>query len=218
MKKCFRIITVCILWLLSSSCNAKYSSSIRSTLVTDENDPKVSMSYQLQSWYDCSKEVGISHPKLSFTDVRSDPPVVTPTSGQIVHKTITYAVEKNSRSTTTTATEEELTEITADFHQFYYLFHKYWITFLKVNNVNECQKHDGTTKLPNGDVSDGPLCPLKPNTPTHIFTVHPPLNRHTPYGIYRSRQLYHNGRTTEPIGCVDMQFQYVPDKASNVIR
>ena len=204
-------IIVCILLLLSPSCNAKASSFVRGTsIVTDDNDQTDLSIYQLQSWYDCSNEVDISHPKLSFTDVRSDPPFVTQTSGQIVYKTITYVVERNNNSTR----KEELTEITADFHQYYYLFHKYWIPFLKVNRVNECHKHDGTKTLPHSGAMDGPLCPLKANVPSHIFTVHPPLNRHTPYGIYRSRQLYHNGQTAEPIGCVDMQFLYAPDITS----
>ncbi len=196
---------------------------MRGVKVTDDNaqrprtgDPShdVLVSYpkeKLQSWYDCSDEVKISHPRLIFTDVRSDPPVITKTSGQIVHKTITYVVPDSTSST------EELEEITTDYHQFYYLFNKYWITFLKVNNVNECDEHDGTNHLPNNGAVDGPLCPLKANTPTHIFTIHPALNRYTPYGLYRSRQIYHNGLTGEALGCVDMQFQYTPGKISSLI-
>lgn len=166
---------------------------------------------ELQSWYDCSKDVGISRPTLTFEDIRSDPPIVTKNSGQIIHKTITYVPVDQD--------EQELQEITTDFHQFYYVkILQKWMTFLFVKNINECEEHDGTNRLPSGNetIIDGPLCPLKANQPTHIFSIHPPLNTFTPYGMYRSRQVYHNA-AGQKIGCADMQFEYKPKRSTEAM-
>ena len=47
-----------------------------------------------------------------------------------------------------------------------------------------------------------------------LVTDHPPLNRFTPFGWYRSRQVYKNAKTGQKIGCVDMSFQYAPAAAA----
>mmetsp|Transcript_8702 Transcript_8702/g.9569 ORF Transcript_8702/g.9569 Transcript_8702/m.9569 type:complete len:204 (-) Transcript_8702:140-751(-) len=142
----------------------------------------------LSSWHDCSEEVGIDNPVLIFTDVYSDPPVVTKDSGQTVYKTITYNPSEDDG-------EKVLHEIKADFTQYYRLMDKFWMPFLYAPNLNMCKEHDN-------------LCPLKPNDPTKVATDHPPLNKLTPYGLYRSKQVFKDALTGNKIGCVDMQFLY----------
>jgi hypothetical protein len=140
------------------------------------------------NWYDCSLEIGIEN-LVTFSDVQSVPLIVTPTSGQTILKTLRYHVPDDSSE------PSALEQITVDFHQYYKLFDKTWITFLIVHNVDECKEH------PN-------LCPLAQGEEKRLETRHPPLNPATPYGWYRSRQVYKDGETGAKIGCVDMKFQY----------
>lgn len=142
-----------------------------------------------QDWYDCSSEVGISSDDivLSFSNVRSRPGIVTPDSGQTIYKTIKY----NNH----TGSDPIVNDIKVDFHQYYKLFGKTWMTFLIVHNIDECKEHDN-------------LCPLSPGETTEVVTVHPALNKLTPFGWYRSRQIYKDGYSGELIGCVDMRFKY----------
>jgi len=202
IRNCLALVVMLALFFKASP-----DSFVSNDVPDDEFKPRFSLTSQ--SWYDCSEEVGIVNPQLVFSNVRSDPPVVTKDSGQVIYKTITYVPTTEQEDTD--EKEKVLADISVDFTQMYYLFKKYWMTFLKVPHVNECKEHDGTQRMDNKTI-DGPLCPLKANTPTHIFTIHPPLNKRTPYGMYRSRQVYHDGETGERIGCVDMQFEYTEFK------
>lgn len=134
------------------------------------------------AWYDCSKEENVQTPSFQFTNVSSDPGVVTPTSGQTIYKTIQYSGAKT------------LTKIYADFHQYYKVF-GYWVRFRHLHTVNECAEHSE-------------LCPFKSNTLVNLKTIHPPQKWLTPYGWYRSRQVYRDGETDEKLGCVDHEIEY----------
>lgn len=179
----------------------------------DDNDNDSS------SWYDCSEEIRIRKEDriLSFANVYSDPVIVTPKSGQIIYKTIRYDIVNNTNddhdegmSLTddhnektgkySQSKEKTLERITVDFHQYFKLFNKKWITFLVVHNVNECKEHDN-------------LCPLNKGETKTLKTVHPPLNPMTPFGWYRSRQIYKDPKNNnKKIGCVDMSFLYGPSQ------
>jgi len=150
-------------------------------------------------WSDCSAEVGVDHPKLLFSDVRSEPRVVTVGSGQTVYKTITYSPASPEAP--------PVDAIRATLTQRYHAFDRTWVTFIKVPGVDECSEHDGTATDAHGHV-DGPLCPLAGGDSAELLSVHAPLNRWTPFGLYRSRQVYREGLHGEIIGCVDMQFLY----------
>ena len=152
----------------------------------------------LKNWHDCSEEEGIIHPTLTFTNVYSDPAVVTKDNTQIIYKTISYNdvdsyldLElldlEHSKST--------LEDIKAEFTQYYHTFNKYWTPFLFIPNLDMCKEHSN-------------LCPLTSGDTVQVVTVHPPLNRFTPYGLYRSKQVYKDPRSGAKIGCVDMQFLY----------
>jgi hypothetical protein len=143
------------------------------------------------NWYDCSLEMGIEN-LVTFSDVQSIPSIVTPTSGQTILKTILYDVMFPDDSSEPSVLER----IAVDFHQYYKLFDRTWITFLVVRNVDECKEHTN-------------LCPLAPGEEKQLTTVHPPLNHATPYGWYRSRQIYKDTEKGTKIGCVDMEFQYL---------
>jgi len=166
---------------------------------------------QDQDWYDCSSEIHIplQDQLLSFSNIRSEPPLVTPHSTQTIYKTIHYYSNNNNNtpqdttatSTTTPSSSSPplvLRTITVDFHQYYKVGGRYWMTFLIVPGVNECHEHSN-------------LCPLHRGEQKNLVTVHPPLNPLTPYGWYRSRQIYKDAETGQTIGCVDMSFQYAAD-------
>jgi len=119
------------------------------------------------------------------------PAVVTRKSGQKILKTVHYKSTDPSAPT--------LNQIAVDFHQYYKLLGKKWMAFLIVHNVNECKEHTN-------------LCPLSPGDSKDLVTIHPPLNPMTPYGLYRSRQIYKDADTGTRIGCVDMSFQYAPEE------
>mmetsp|Transcript_85206 Transcript_85206/g.138155 ORF Transcript_85206/g.138155 Transcript_85206/m.138155 type:complete len:198 (+) Transcript_85206:213-806(+) len=133
-------------------------------------------------WYDCAVEEGIESPVFAFSDVFSEPSVVTKNSGQTVHKNIYY----NGTAT--------LPTVSADFHQFYKVLNTWW-TFLHIKNINQCHEHPT-------------LCPLHHGQMVNLTSIHPPLNPLTPYGWYRSRQIYRNQFTGDALGCVDMHFEY----------
>jgi hypothetical protein len=148
------------------------------------------------SWSDCSAEMGIDDPSVSFSSVHSVPPIVTKNSShQIIYKTLTVT------------NQSALIRIEAQLTQLYKLLDKTWVPFLKTPFLDECTEHDGS-QVDSRGVRDGPLCPLLPARNVTIFTVHPPLNKLTPYGLYRSRQVYRDGLTKELVGCVDMHFLY----------
>ena len=140
-------------------------------------------------WYDCSIDEQIPNPKIKFLNVTSNPTTVTRHSGQTIYKTIQYdgipGVDLN------------LETISADFHQYYKVFDKRWTTFLHVHKVPQCDAKGNEN-----------LCPLKVGENVEIKSVHPPLGWYTPYGMYRSRQVWRDGGTEEPLGCVDMEFEY----------
>ena len=143
-------------------------------------------------WYDCSTDEQIPNPKIKFLNVTSNPTTVTRHSGQTIYKTIHYdgipGVDLN------------LETISADFHQYYKVFDKRWTTFLHVHKVPQCDAKGNEN-----------LCPLKVGESVEIKSVHPPLGWYTPYGMYRSRQVWRDGSTEEPLGCVDMEFEYRAD-------
>jgi len=147
-------------------------------------------------WYDCSEEVGITDPLLSFVSIRSDPTIVTPQSEQTIFKIIRYDKTSNSGDHT-------LTAITADFHQYYKVFGKYWMTFLIVHNIDQCKEHET-------------FCPLSPGNEVQVVTVHPPLSSMTPKGWYRSRQVYKDAETGTKIGCVDMSFLFSSEEFTSL--
>ena len=71
--------------------------------------------------------------------------------------------------------------------------------FLKIN-TDQCKDHSN-------------LCPLPPHANVSVITSHPPLAKLTPYGCYRSKQVYTDTATGKKLGCVDMQFRYCKDAA-----
>merc|ERR1719437_10029 len=164
MKQLLTLLTILLISLL------KYHVKSEPHRSTNQNN-----------WYDCSSEIGIT-PHLKFLNITSIPPTVTPTSGQIIYKTL--------------QSSKNITKIKVNSHQYYKLFNKYWITFLIVHNIDECAEHDN-------------LCPMIANENVTVRTVHPPLNKLSPFGWYRSRQVYEGDG--DLIGCVDMKFEYCSD-------
>lgn len=133
--------------------------------------------------YDCSAEEGVTKPVLKFTNVSSDPPIVTKGSGQVVYKTILSSANHT------------INKINTQLHQYYsWKETGPWFTFLKIN-VNECKENPT-------------LCPLVPGKAVSLVSQHPKLIALTPYGWYRSRQVYSDGDTSETLGCIDMHFRY----------
>jgi len=149
-----------------------------------------------KNWHDCSDEEGISNPSLTFTNLYSDPAVVTKDSTQTIYKTISFNDNDKNDANTSALAPRVLVDIRADFTQYYHstLFNK-WIPFLYAPNLDMCKEH------PN-------LCPLTSGDTVEVVTIHPPLNRFTPYGLYRSKQVYKDPSSGDKIGCVDMQFLY----------
>jgi len=140
-------------------------------------------------WYDCSEDEGIKNPKIKFLNVTSIPATVTRHSGQTIYKTIQYDG--------VLGVDPDLEKISADFHQYYKLFDNRWTTFLHLHRLQRCDVKGNEN-----------LCPLKVGDSVELTSVHPSLGWYTPYGMYRSRELWRNGSTDEPLGCVDMQFEY----------
>ena len=90
--------------------------------------------------------------------------------------------------------DQVYTNITVEYQQFW-LLGKHWFKFLDFK-TSACAEHPV-------------ICDTKPK---QIFTesaLHPKLNKLTPHGMYRSRQVYWDTITGEQIGCVDMKVPYV---------
>lgn len=134
-------------------------------------------------WQDCSQEEGITNPQLVFTNVTSDPEPVVYGGHQKIYKTIT-----NNGDT--------IEAVSAELSQYWQVM-GHWLRFLKIN-TNQCKDH-------------AELCPLPAGQSVNVVTQHPPLNWATPYGWYRSKQVYTETKTGRKIGCVDMQFRYCQD-------
>ena len=91
-------------------------------------------------------------------------------------------------------TDQTYTNVTVEYQQFW-LLGKHWFKFLDFK-TSACAEHPV-------------ICSTKPK---EIFTessLHPKLNRLTPHGMYRSRQVYFDTLTGLQIGCVDMKVPYV---------
>ena len=86
--------------------------------------------------------------------------------------------------------------ITVEYQQFWRVL-GHWFKFLDLK-MDSCNEHEG-------------LCPTKVGK-ANAFTmksVHPKLNKLTPYGMYRSRQYYFDASDgMKQIGCVDMMVPY----------
>jgi hypothetical protein len=91
-----------------------------------------------------------------------------------------------------------LEQVTAKLSQYWKIFNgskvEKWFRFLSID-TNMCKEHPGA-------------CPLEPGKPTSLITSHPPLAFGTPYGFYRSKQVYRDTKTGVKLGCVDMRFAY----------
>jgi hypothetical protein len=164
----------------------------------EQEDQQQHLKKNFKNWHDCSDEEGITNPSLTFTNLYSDPAVVTKDSTQTIYKTISFNNNDNDNDANTSALalQHVLVDIRADFTQYYHstLFNK-WVPFLYAPNLDMCKEH------PN-------LCPLTSGDTVQVVTIHPPLNRFTPYGLYRSKQVYKDPSSGDKIGCVDMQFLY----------
>jgi len=133
-------------------------------------------------WMDCAASEGITSPALRFSNVTSDPEIVVKGGHQDIYKVIT-----NVGST-------QIVNITAELSQYWKAFNLTWVRFLKIS-TNACAEHGG-------------LCPLAPKQSASLVTHHPKLAWGTPYGWYRSKQVYFDSATGARIGCVDMRFEY----------
>ena len=122
-------------------------------------------------------------------------------SGEIVYKSMLYDGVPG--------VDSDLIKVSADFHQYYKILNKRWTTFLHIHKVEQCG-HDGND-----------FCPWKVGDQIDLKTVHPPLGWYTPYGWYRSRQIWRNGRTGEALGCVDLinesRVESIPEEEGSVI-
>jgi hypothetical protein len=135
------------------------------------------------AWHDCSAAEGIANPQLTFQNVTSAPEPVVYGGAQSIYKSITNH-------------GGEVANVSATLSQYWYK--GMWLRFLKIN-TDQCKDH------PN-------LCPLAAGATVDVKTAHPPLAWLTPYGWYRSKQVYY-GAAGEALGCVDMQFRYCKSTA-----
>ncbi|CAD7927644.1 unnamed protein product [Amoebophrya sp. A120] len=133
-------------------------------------------------WYDCSTEIEAKS-EMEWTTVSASPDPLTPDVQQVIHKEFTYHGKSERR------------ELEASFQQMYKLFGKVWITFVYIPKLDVCKDHPGT-------------CPLQPNDHRILETKHAKLAPFTPLGWYRSRQVYHDVETGDPIGCIDVKLYY----------
>ena len=170
-------------------------------------------------WHDCGNDdTGrTSRYSFAFTNVTSVPAIVTAAEGkhQTILKTIQVAMNRTNMANPSHPTDDDLqevTKITADYHQYYQVW-GHWITFLDLKNVDVCGEHKEMCPLhvptsKSGSKSAAPNTNVDGHYLLNTKTVHPPLAWGTPYGWYRSRQVYRVVGTQKEIGCVDMQFQY----------
>ena len=101
---------------------------------------------------------------------------------QSINKTITYFGA------------EEVVELHATLSQYYKLFNHSWMRFIEVD-TDVCKEHPSA-------------CPLEPGATHELYTAHPPLARGTPFGWYRSKQVYRDAKSGVYLGCVDMRYEY----------
>eukprot|EP00591_Stephanopyxis_turris_P001753 CAMPEP_0195517666 /NCGR_PEP_ID=MMETSP0794_2-20130614/11220_1 /TAXON_ID=515487 /ORGANISM="Stephanopyxis turris, Strain CCMP 815" /LENGTH=186 /DNA_ID=CAMNT_0040646505 /DNA_START=33 /DNA_END=593 /DNA_ORIENTATION=+ len=144
-------------------------------------------------WEDCYSEMvaggETTSVRLKFNNVVSIPSIVRKGDEQKVVKEIEVINDIDDAKASTLKVE-------ADFHQYYKLAGKRWFTFLDVPHLDQCAEHEE-------------FCPLPQVGETFtVSTTHPHLAWGTPYGWYRSRQIYRDMDTKKILGCVDMQFQY----------
>ena len=68
---------------------------------------------------------------------------------------------------------------------------------------------EAAARLGNGcaEHADDHFCPTAAGQNFTLHSVHPKLNKFTPFGMYRSRQTYY-GNDNQVIGCVDMLVPY----------
>lgn len=132
-------------------------------------------------WRDCAAEEGIAVSQLVFSDLSSKPDPVVHGSQQVIYKKML------NRGGT-------LKNIKAELSQYWKAFNRTWVRFVKVT-TDQCAEH------PN-------LCPLPPASVVSLQSQHKPLAWGTPYGWYRSKQVWKDGVTGEALGCVDMQVRY----------
>ncbi len=173
-------------------------------------------------WADCSDEVlkplvvpedlnnstaSDVQGKIEFTKISSDPVIWTPHSShrQIVTKEMRY-VPRSDVEGAESGKPKKMRQISATMHQFYKIGDKFWMTFLYLPKTDQCKEHDKDQ-----------LCPLPDETregedvtKAHrtLKTIHPKLGKYTPFGVYRSRQVWTDVESGVVVGCADMGFEY----------
>mmetsp|Transcript_84419 Transcript_84419/g.188775 ORF Transcript_84419/g.188775 Transcript_84419/m.188775 type:complete len:172 (-) Transcript_84419:162-677(-) len=138
-------------------------------------------------WQDCSAEESIASPQLRFDNVTSVPEPVVYGGHQDILKTLHN-------------TGGDIEGITAELSQYWKAFNRTWVRFLKIG-TDQCKEHSN-------------FCPLPAGKSVTLVTHHPALAWVTPYGWYRSKQVYRETSTGRLLGCVDMQFRYCQDPVS----
>jgi len=118
---------------------------------------------------------------VHFTSLESVPDPVKTGDQQIIYKT--------------GFSDRDIATLKCDFKQYFYRY-GVGVRFLHIT-VDTCSEHPG-------------LCPLKAGLTFNMTTVHPPLSKLTPYGLYRSLQNFYDGDTGDHVGCVDLSVEYVP--------
>ena len=131
-------------------------------------------------WWDCGDNF-TTPMDLHWTDVQSTPAVVHKGDQQKVMKT-GYATAAHSN-------------ITIEYQQFWRIAGK-WLKFLDMK-VDGCSEH-----------AEDHFCPTAPGKNFTLHSIHPKLNKMTPFGMYRSRQHYFGADGVTVIGCVDMLVPY----------
>ena len=138
-------------------------------------------------WFDCAADEKIVTPNITFSNVSSSPDPVVHGAQQVIRKVVHY----NGTDT--------LTNVTATLSQYWKVLGK-WVRFLKID-TDVCKEHAGA-------------CPFAPGDAHALTTHHPPLHWGTPYGWYRSKQVFTNTLTGERLGCLDERFEYCKDSNS----
>ena len=124
-------------------------------------------------------DCGLSNATIHFDSVVSTNPVHT-NEKQYINKTLELDSVYNN--------------ITCEYSLYWKVLGT-WFRFLDLK-VHTCAEHPQ-------------LCNAKPHTQIFVETIHPPLNKLTPHGLYRSKQHYFDGNTGDLLGCVDMIIPYV---------
>ena len=124
-------------------------------------------------------DCGLPNATIHFDIVDSTNPVHT-NERQYINKTLHL--------------DHSYSNMTTEYAQYWKVFGK-WFKFLDLK-VNTCAEHPE-------------ICNAKPGKEIFVSTIHPPLNKLTPHGMYRSKQHYFDDTTGELLGCVDMMIPYV---------